>query len=110
MDVTTLPTANPPIAASNSGFLRKPCVIAVTGIATMRDAIAYIVTSCPAAASDTSRSRLICGKRPAGSASVRMLTKLAVASASNPSMGKRDGAGSSVAEEAVTMFSPNDLI
>jgi hypothetical protein len=39
-----------------------------------------------------------------------MLTKLAVASASNPSMGKRDGAGSSVAEEAVTMFSPNDLI
>ena len=63
--------------------------MAVTGIATMSDAIAYIVTNCPAAASDTSRSRLICGKRPAGRASVRMLTKLAVASASSPSMGKR---------------------
>jgi hypothetical protein len=103
-----LPAAKPPIAVRSSGFSRTPCVIAATGIATMRDAIAYIVTNCPAAASDTPRSLLICGKRPAGRASVRMLTKLAVASASRPKTGKRASGACLVVEEAVTMYPLND--
>ena len=40
-----LPAAKPLIAASKSGFRRTPCVIAVTGTATISDAIAYTVTN-----------------------------------------------------------------
>src|SRR5450830_2028081 len=77
------------IAAISKGLRRQLCVIAVNGMAVTMEPIAYKVTNWPINDSDTRRSALICGSKPAGMASVRMVMKAAMASASRPAMGRR---------------------
>ena len=83
-----LASTKPANAASSKGLRRMRWVAAVSGIAANKEPIAYRLTSCPAIACDTPSPALICGSKPAGKASVRMVTKPASASASSDASGR----------------------
>src|SRR5450830_1618915 len=53
------------IAVISKGLRRQLCVVAVSGIAVTMEPIAYSVTNWPIRDSDTRRSALICGSKPA---------------------------------------------
>lgn len=84
-----LTTAKPPMASSSKGRRRQLCVAVVSGMAATNEPTAYIVTNWPMSDCETPRSALMRGSSPAGSASVRMVMKAAVASASRPEIGRR---------------------